>query len=109
MAPPILIALIDDYDVVLTGVASMLDEYRDRVLVAEIDSNEPLSDSVDIALYDSFAQPETDHEDIGVLVRSPRAKKVVVYTWNFHPELLEHAERAFGQLGQIIGESYRAA
>ena len=36
---PILIALIDDYDVVLTGVASMLDPYRDRVTVAEIDAN----------------------------------------------------------------------
>ena len=59
---PILIALIDDYDVVLTGVAHMLDPYRDRVLVAEIDANKPLEDTVDIALYDSFAQPESDHE-----------------------------------------------
>jgi hypothetical protein len=80
---PILIGLVDDYDVVLTGVASMLDPYRDRVLVAEIDANEPLIDTVDIALYDSFAQPESDHDEIDVLVRSPRAKRVVVYTWNF--------------------------
>ena len=38
MAPaqsPVLIALVDDYDVVLTGIASMLDPYRDRVLVAD--------------------------------------------------------------------------
>jgi DNA-binding NarL/FixJ family response regulator len=90
---PILIALIDDYDVVLTGVARMLDPYRDRVLVAEIDANEPLSDTVDIALYDSFAQPEADHDEIEVLVRSPRAKRVVVYTWNFAPDLIESARR----------------
>ncbi len=88
---PILIALVDDYDVVLTGVASMLDPYRDRVLVAEIDANEPLSDAVDIALYDSFAQPEADHDEIEVLVRSARAKRVVVYTWNFAPELIDSA------------------
>jgi DNA-binding NarL/FixJ family response regulator len=90
---PILVALIDDYDVVLTGVARMLDPYRDRVLVAEIDANEPLSDTVDIALYDSFAQPEADHDEIEVLVRSPRAKRVVVYTWNFAPDLIESARR----------------
>jgi DNA-binding NarL/FixJ family response regulator len=90
---PILIALVDDYDVVLTGVASMLYPYRDRVLVAEIDANEPLSDTVDIALYDSFAQPEADHDEIEVLVRSSRAKRVVVYTWNFAPELIDSARR----------------
>ncbi|SHF72966.1 two component transcriptional regulator, LuxR family [Jatrophihabitans endophyticus] len=94
MPSPILVALVDDYDVVLTGIASMLDSYRDRVLVAEIDANEPLSDTVDIALYDSFAQPESDHEEIDVLVKSPRARRVVVYTWNFHPDLVQEAERA---------------
>ena len=101
---PILIALVDDYDVVLTGVASMLDPYRDRVLVAEIDANEPLVDTVDIALYDSFAQPESDHDEIDVLVRSPRAKRVVVYTWNFHPDLIESARRqgAHGYLSKTL-------
>jgi DNA-binding NarL/FixJ family response regulator len=101
---PILIALIDDYDVVLTGVASMLDPYRDRVLVAEIDANKPLEDTVDIALYDSFAQPESDGAEIDVLIRSPRAHRVVVYTWNFHPELVEHARRqgAHGYLSKTL-------
>ncbi len=89
----ILIALIDDYDVVLTGIARMLDPYRDRVLVAEIDANEPLADTVDIALYDSFAQPESDHDHVEVLLRSQHAKRVVVYTWNFHPELIAGARQ----------------
>lgn len=35
---PITVALVDDYDVVLMGVANMFDRYRDRVVVAEIDS-----------------------------------------------------------------------
>ena len=101
---PLLIALIDDYDVVLTGVASMLDPYRDRVLVAEIDANEPLHDTVDIALYDSFAQPESDHEEIEVLVHSPHAHRVVVYTWNFAPDLIESAQRrgAHGYLSKTL-------
>jgi DNA-binding NarL/FixJ family response regulator len=101
---PILIGLVDDYDVVLTGVASMLDPYRDRVLVAEIDANEPLVDTVDIALYDSFAQPESDHDEIDVLVRSPHAKRVVVYTWNFAPDLIDSARRrgAHGYLSKTL-------
>ncbi len=35
---PITIALVDDYDVVIKGVANMLDNYRDRVVVAELDA-----------------------------------------------------------------------
>jgi DNA-binding NarL/FixJ family response regulator len=90
---PILVALVDDYDVVLAGVANMLDRYRDRVLIAEIDANTALHDAVDIVLYDSFAQPESDYEEISTLVANPRARRVVVYTWNFHPELVESARR----------------
>jgi DNA-binding NarL/FixJ family response regulator len=102
--PPITVALVDDYDVVLAGVAKMLDRYRDRVLVVEIDANEPLKDAVDIALYDSFAQPESDHDEIELLVRNPRAHRVVVYTWNFHPALIESARSkgAHGYLSKTL-------
>ena len=90
---PITVALVDDYDVVVIGVASILEKYRGRVVIAELDTNQGLSDTVDIVLYDSFAQPEADHEEIKVLVDNPRAKHVVVYTWNFHPDLVEQARR----------------
>jgi DNA-binding NarL/FixJ family response regulator len=92
-SPPILVALVDDYDIVLTGVAHMLDRYRDRVLIAEIDATTSVSDEVDIVLYDSFAQPESDWEELSVLVANPRARRVVVYTWNFHPDLIDSARR----------------
>src|SRR5450432_1591580 len=88
---PIKVALVDDYDVVLTGVAAMFDRYRDRILVTEIDSNTPVEDVVDIVLYDSFAQSEADEESLGLLVANPRARRVVVYTWNFHPDLVMRA------------------
>lgn len=97
---PITVALVDDYDVVLIGVANMFDKYRDRVVVAEIDATMDVQDPVDIVLYDSFAQPESDHHEIGVLVRNPAARRVVVYTWNFHPELIESA-KAHGAHGYI--------
>ncbi len=88
---PLTVALVDDYDVVVMGVARMLDPYADRVVIAELDTNEPLSDTVDVALYDSFAQPESDHEDVAVLVRSPQARRVVIYTWNFDQHLIQTA------------------
>lgn len=100
----ILIALIDDYDVVVLGVAKMLDPYRERVLIAEIDTNEPLSDVVDIALYDSFAQQEADGDHLKTLIDSEHARNVVVYTWNFDAALVEDARRkgARGYLSKAL-------
>lgn len=72
---PITVALVDDYDVVLTGVAHMFQRYQDRIVIAEIDANEPVADVVDIVLYDSFAQPESDHTEIAVLLSNPRARR----------------------------------
>jgi DNA-binding NarL/FixJ family response regulator len=90
---PISVALVDDYDVVVMGVANILDQYRDQVVVAELDTNRGVSDVVDIVLYDSFAQPESDHDEISVLVRNPNARRVVVYTWNFASDLIDSALR----------------
>jgi DNA-binding NarL/FixJ family response regulator len=90
---PISIALVDDYDVVVVGVANMLEPYRDRLVIAEIDTNTGVKDAVDIVLYDSFAQPESDHDEIKVLTENPQAKRVVVYTWNFHPDLVDSARK----------------
>ena len=87
------VALVDDYDVVLKGVAHLFDEYRDRVVVAEIDANTDVKDVVDVVLYDTFAQPESDQDQIAELLRSPRARHVVVYTWNLQPELIDAARR----------------
>jgi DNA-binding NarL/FixJ family response regulator len=90
--------------VVLLGVARMFEQYANRVVIAEIDTNEPVTDVVDIVLYDSFAQPESDHDEIAVLVNNPRARRVVVYTWSFHPHLIASATQqgAHGYLSKTL-------
>src|ERR1700742_3922720 len=101
---PITVALVDDYDVVVKGVANMFDNYRHRVVVAELDATTGVKDPVDIALYDSFAQPESDDHEITTLINNPRAHRVVVYTWNFHPDLIASARRhgAHGYLSKTL-------
>ena len=93
----------DDYDVVVMGVANMLEPYRDRVVVAELDTGGRSRTTVDIVLYDSFAQPESDQQEIKVLVDNPRARRVVVYTWNFHPDLVRKRARAGGERLPVQG------
>jgi DNA-binding NarL/FixJ family response regulator len=88
---PITTALVNDYDIVVMGLAHILEPYQDRVVIAELDTNQPVSDLVDVVLYDTFAQPESDHDQISVLIANPRARRVAVYTWNFHPDLIQSA------------------
>ncbi len=104
---PIKVALVDDYDIVLIGLAHMLEQYRDRITVVEMDANEPVAEPVDIALYDSFAQAESDGEELGILLASPLARRVVVYTWNFHHGLVDDALRrgAHGYLSKALPAS----
>ena len=101
---PITVALVNDYDVVLAGVARMLDRYRDRTIIVEIDANEPVEEPVDIVLYDSFAQPESDRDEVAALVANPRSRRVVVYSWNLHPHLIDSARRkgAHGYLSKTL-------
>ena len=91
MSNPITIAVVDDYDVVVLGVARMLEQYPDRVAVVELSTNQTVDRPVDIALYDAFAQPETDSADLHVFLDNPLVGRTVVYTWNFHPLLVEQA------------------
>jgi DNA-binding NarL/FixJ family response regulator len=104
MTRPISVALVDDYDVVLIGLSHMFDRYGDRIVVAELDANEPVTDAVDIVLYDTFAQPEVDHGDIDVVIAHPSARRVVVYTWNYHADLIDEALRkgASGYLAKTL-------
>lgn len=104
---PIRLALVDDYEIVLVGVAHMFDEYRDRIHVVEIDAKEPVTSEVDIVLYDTFAQPEADDEEIETLIANPLAHRVVVYTWAFAPSVVEAAlsKGACGYLSKTLQAS----
>ncbi|MEZ5097038.1 MAG: response regulator transcription factor [Nocardioides sp.] len=78
---------MNDYEVVVHGVAAMLRAYTDRVDVVEFDATSSVVTPVDVALYDTFAQPGGNHAALGRLVTNPRIDKLVVYTWNLDPEL----------------------
>jgi DNA-binding NarL/FixJ family response regulator len=74
------------------------------VVIVELDATMPVDDPVDIVLYDSFAQPESDHHEIAELIANPWARRVVVYTWNFHPDLVASARQhgAHGYLSKTL-------
>lgn len=100
-------ALVDDYELVLVGVAHLLEPYADRIAVVELDPDSPVTVDVDIALYDTFAQSEADRNDLDLLVSNPLARRVVVYTWCFDPYVVDIAleKGADGYLSKALPAS----
>ncbi len=92
MAPrsPIRVAIVNDYEIVVAGVASMLAPHADRVRVVELNAGVPVVSDVDVILYDTFGQVQGDGVDLEDLVRGNDAK-VVIFSWNVQPELVERA------------------
>ncbi|WP_019200551.1 response regulator transcription factor [Tsukamurella sp. 1534] len=88
---PIKVAIVDDYEVVVQGVAAMLRAYEEHIRVVEMAVNAAVRESVDIALYDSYANPQGDAAEVRRLSRNASVSKVVVYSWNLHRSLIDAA------------------
>lgn len=89
-ARPVRIAIVNDYEIVIAGVAGLLAPYADRVAVIERDGQMPVVSEVDVILYDTFGQVQGDGVDLEDLVRGGRAK-VVIFSWNTEPGLVARA------------------
>ena len=87
---PIRVAVVNDYEMVVAGVAAMLEQHPDRVRVVEIDSGLPVLSDVDVILYDTFGQVQGDGIDLEDLVHGSGAL-VVIFSWNLQPDLVERA------------------
>jgi two-component system, NarL family, response regulator LiaR len=87
---PIRVAVVNDYEIVVAGVAAMLAAHHERVSVVELDSGLPVISDVDVILYDTFGQVQGDAVDLEDLVRGHEAK-VVIFSWNLQIELVEKA------------------
>ncbi len=91
MSPrPIRVAIVNDYEIVVAGVAAMLAPHRDRVSVVELDSSLPVLSDVDVILYDTFAAIQGDGVDLDDLVHGGDAK-VVIFSWNLDEQLVRAA------------------
>jgi DNA-binding NarL/FixJ family response regulator len=93
-ADPVRVAIINDYEVVVRGLADMLSGYADRVRVVDLGTREGISDHVDgvhVVLYDTYSRPREDPRGVQELNDDERVEAVAVYTWNFEPELIDGA------------------
>jgi NarL family two-component system response regulator LiaR len=95
------LAIVDDYAVVIAGVAAFLAD--EDIDVVETGASLPVVTDVDIVLYDTFGQVQGDGLDLEDFVRDSGAR-VVIYSWNLQPDLIERAIAggASGYLSKVL-------
>jgi NarL family two-component system response regulator LiaR len=77
---PVRLAIVNDYEIVVSGLASMLEAHRDRVHVVEINAQTPVLSQVDVVLVDTFGRLPRAGATLDDLVRDSDAP-VVLYSW----------------------------
>jgi NarL family two-component system response regulator LiaR len=84
---PLRVALVNDYQVIVEGLARMLKPFSNRVEIVELVINEAPHRAVDVALYDTFAEREGGAQELVEALAGPNAPRLVFYSWRLRPEL----------------------
>jgi len=86
------VAVVDDYEIVIAGLDSILQPYADRIqLVPGFRVDEPLHDPVDLALYDTVGRQGLEEVQLARILCRPDVGRVAVYTFNPDDESVRHA------------------
>lgn len=82
---PVRVAIVNDYEVIVKGLRTMLAEFP-AIDVVEINWEDTPEASVDIALFDTFASPRSSLERIEALADDDAISKIVLYAWDLNQE-----------------------
>jgi DNA-binding NarL/FixJ family response regulator len=89
---PVRIAITNDFELVVAGLARMLSRFPDRVRVLDtaVESVE-IDHTVDVALFDTFGHPADATDDIVRLKSQSNVHRVAVFTWKFDSSFIDRA------------------
>jgi DNA-binding NarL/FixJ family response regulator len=88
----ITVALMNDFDVVVAGLAAMLAPYERHISVVDVSTNRPSRRApLDVVLYDSYGRPGLDLDRIDETIKQGNVRHVAVFTFDFHRNLVDEA------------------
>ncbi|WP_051063347.1 response regulator transcription factor [Ilumatobacter nonamiensis] len=79
---PLRVSIVNDYEVVVHGLAAMLSPFSERVVVVEVEAGGLPDASADIVLFDTFASRRRSLERVAEIGDMGSVGKVVLYTWD---------------------------
>jgi DNA-binding NarL/FixJ family response regulator len=98
---PIRVAAVNDYELVVAGVAALLGRHPERFTVVDaLIVGEPIRQPIDVALFDTFGRVRLANEALAWLVQQEEVDKVAVFSLSLSPEIIDDG-RAIGADGFI--------
>jgi DNA-binding NarL/FixJ family response regulator len=80
---------VNDYELVVAGLATLLGRFPGRFEVAEaLIAGEPIEEKVDVALFDTFGRARVANEGLAWLCAQDMVDKVAVFSLSLAPEAL---------------------
>jgi DNA-binding NarL/FixJ family response regulator len=92
MPSPLRIAVANDYEIVVAGLAAMLRRHPDiDVVDMFVVGDEMPTDAIDVVLYDAFGREGVDGPQLEKLVTTPNVRHVAVFTLSWADDLVQEA------------------
>jgi DNA-binding NarL/FixJ family response regulator len=88
-AEPIRVTIVNDFEIVVRGLAAMLAPFGSRVQVVELEAGGHPTQPTDVALFDTFAGRRRSLARIDELAADYDIGKVVLYTWDLPERFLQ--------------------
>lgn len=99
---PLRLAVVNDFEIVVKGVATMLAPFAERVRVVELEAEGTPDRCADVALFDLFGATETSVlERCREMRRERRVGHIVLYTWHLSAITMQRA-RQMGVDGLVL-------
>jgi len=94
---PIRVALSNDYEIALLGLAQMLAQHPEQVQIVDLTTLPHIPHEADVILYDTFGRLPDDDVKLRTIVETNDAA-VVVYSWEDYSEEAARRQGAVGYL-----------
>ncbi|GAB6987400.1 LuxR C-terminal-related transcriptional regulator [Nocardioides pyridinolyticus] len=101
---PVRVAISNDYELALLGLAAMLARHPEHVRIVDIGTDPHPAHEPDIILFDTFGRLPDEDGKLRRMVAENDAK-VVVYSWDDYPEAAALAAGAVGYLPKRLTAS----
>jgi len=88
---PVRVALLNDYDLVVEGLAAMLEPFEGIEVVQRAVGDLDIDQPVDVALYDTYGRHSVPWHELTELVKSEATRHVALFTFTLGPELVRRA------------------
>ncbi len=98
---PIRVALSNDYEIALLGLAQMLARHPRQVQVVDLTTQPVMTHQPDVILFDTFGRLPHDDRKLRTIVEQNDAL-VVVYSWDDYPEEAARRAGAAGYLSKTL-------